>query len=69
MSKTSIQMVQFQDQLDSQEAVPLIHTELSNVELYSAPLKDQSQLKRIVLFSDNPQDENELYQIHKEQRK
>lgn len=33
-------MINFQEQLDSQQAVPLVHTELSNTELYSAPLKD-----------------------------
>lgn len=52
-------MFKFQEQLDSQQAVPLVHTELSKVELYSAPLQDQSQLKRVVLFSDHPYDDNE----------
>lgn len=47
----------FQEQLSSQEAVSLIHTELSKVKMFPAPLQDSSQLKRIVLFSDNPFDE------------
>jgi hypothetical protein len=54
MSKTSIQMVQYQELLDSQQAVPLIHTELSNTEIYDAPLQDKQQLKRVILFSDSP---------------
>ena len=69
LSKTSIQMMKYQEILDSQEAVPLIHTELSNVELYPAPLQDKSQLKRIILFSDNQLDENEQNKIHQLQRR
>lgn len=59
ISKTSIQMIQFQEQIETQHSIPLAHTELSKVQLYSAPLKDKDQLKRVVLFSDYPHDESE----------
>lgn len=69
MSKTSIQMLQYQELLDSQQAVPLVHTELSSTELYDAPLQDKQQLKRVILFSDSPQDESEQFLIHRQQGK
>ena len=41
ISKTSIQMMQFQEQVETQHSIPLVHTELSKVQLYAAPLKDK----------------------------
>ena len=65
ISKTSIQMGNYLEQIESNQWIKLIHTELSNLQLYDAPLKDQGQLKRVVLFSDNPQDESEMLMTNK----
>jgi len=50
-------MTNFQQLLNEQQAVPLNHTPLSEFELFEAPLKDKDQLKRVILFSDVPTDE------------
>ena len=56
-SKTSIQMVDYLDFIEQQKSVPLNHTQLSNFSLFEAPLVDKEDLKRVVLFSDNPLEE------------
>jgi len=65
MSKTSIQMIRHQAVLESQQAVPLMHTELSDTEIYQAPLQDKSQLKRIILFSDTANDDGDGIRLDK----
>ena len=42
--------------------MPLNHTPLSNIELYDAPLNDKDQLKRVVLFSDTPNEDSQNVQ-------
>ena len=59
LSKTSIQLTNFHALLEEQQAMPLNHTPLSNVELYDAPLNDKDQLKRVVLFSDTPNEDSQ----------
>lgn len=56
-SKSTIQMANFQHNLNAQQAVPLNHTVLSQFEIYEAPLADKDQLQRVILFSDVPTDD------------
>ena len=57
MSRTSIQVTNFTQQIHEQKAIPLQHTQLTQFDLFSAPLKDKDQLKRVILFSDVPTEE------------
>ena len=43
--------------------MPLLHTPLSEFELFEAPLDDKDQLKRVILFSDVPTDETAVANI------
>lgn len=56
-SRTSIQVTNFTQQIHEQKASPLQHTQLTNFDLFSAPLTDKDQLKRVILFSDVPTEE------------
>ena len=43
--------------------MPLNHTPLSKFDLFPAPLQDKDQLKRVILFSDVPTEENQASSI------
>ena len=50
-------MMNYLDFIEEQQSVPLINAELGSFRLFETPLKDKDQLKRVVLFSDNPTEE------------
>jgi len=41
----------------------LNHTPLSKFDLFPAPLQDKDQLKRVILFSDEPTEESQTASI------
>lgn len=57
VSKTSIQMLNYQSLMMSQRSVPLLQETFSKPTLLQAPLTDRQMLKRIILYSDTPESE------------
>ena len=57
LSKNSLQILTYNEFMLSKELVPLNFLPVSHYHLFETPLKDKDQLKRVVLFSDNPSDE------------
>lgn len=50
-------MVNYLDFIEEQQSVPLNHTLVTKSHLFDTPLKDKEELKRVILFSDNPLEE------------
>jgi len=47
-------MMSYMNLIKEEQALPLNHTELGQFKLFETPLWDKDQIKRVVLFSDNP---------------
>jgi hypothetical protein len=63
ISKNSIQINNYNDFIFSDDLVSLNHINVAQFNLFETPLKDKDYTKRVVLFSDNPLEE----QIYKSQ--
>jgi hypothetical protein len=46
----------------AKELVQLNYLQISNYNLFETPLRDKDQLKRVILFSDNPLEE-QIYKM------
>lgn len=53
-SKTSIQMTFYNELIQQPQMVPLNHIRVAEHQLFESPVEDKSSVKRVVLFSDNP---------------
>jgi hypothetical protein len=56
ISKAVTQIKNYQEVVDSYDKLTLNHIEVSKFYLYEAPLYEKDDMKRVVLFSDNPLD-------------
>ena len=56
LSKNTIQLAHHYDQLREEDLLNLNHLNVSRFDIFDSPIKETEQIKRLVLFSDNPLD-------------